>query len=62
MEKKRKNIKESDTDKALAKAGRTRPERPATDLPLAEKDEVKQAEEKLRKRTNNKLSNNKKEE
>lgn len=50
MEKRRKKIPESDTDKALAKAGGSKPEKPKTDSPLAEKDEVKQAEENMRKR------------
>lgn len=42
-----------DTDKALAKAGSVTPRKNKklhTDEPLSEKDEVKQAEEKQRKR------------
>ena len=42
-----------DTDKALAKVGSVTPpknKKPQTDLPLAEKDEVKQAEEEQRQR------------
>lgn len=47
--------KGSDTDKALAKpgTGKTRgkdSKSPETDFPLSEKDEVKQAEERQRKR------------
>jgi hypothetical protein len=50
MEKRRKKISDSDTDKALAKAGNSKPQKSETEQPLAEKDEVKQAEEKMRKR------------
>jgi len=47
-----------DADKDLTKTGRTNPkktghskeESPETDFPLSEKDEVKQAEERQRKR------------
>ena len=54
---KRKRITGTDTDKAMAKAGSSKPDKPATGRlktqePLAEKDEVKQAEENIRKRVN----------
>jgi len=45
MENKRKKIEGSDTDKAIAKVGRSKTDRLKMDEPLAEKDEVKQAEE-----------------
>ncbi|MBB6270487.1 hypothetical protein HDF26_000914 [Pedobacter cryoconitis] len=53
MEKKRKKPSESDTHKAMEKAGGSKPEKPKTDEPLAEKDEVKQAEENMRKHVTN---------
>lgn len=46
---KRKRITGNDTDKVLAKAGSLKPDRLKTQEPLAEKDEVKQAEENMRK-------------
>ncbi|WP_367867942.1 hypothetical protein [Pedobacter sp. WC2423] len=54
---KRKRITGTDTDKAMAKAGSSKPDKPKTGRlktqePLAEKDEVKQAEENIRKRVN----------
>lgn len=59
---KRKRITGNDTDKAMAKVGsskpdklkpdKPKPDRLKTQEPLAEKDEVKQAEEDMRKRTN----------
>ncbi|MBB5646208.1 hypothetical protein [Pedobacter cryoconitis] len=59
---KRKRITGNDTDKAMAKAGsskpgKLKPEKPKPDRlktqePLAEKDEVKQAEDHMRKRIN----------
>jgi|GEM_PF-2155649 len=52
MEKKRKKIHGSDTDKAIAKVGSSDMETLRTDHPLAEKDEVKEAEEAMRKRLN----------
>lgn len=45
MENKRKRIEGSDTDKAIAKVGRSKTNKLKTDKPLAEKDEAKQAEE-----------------
>jgi len=41
---------ESDINSALTKAKSSKSEKPKTDHPLAEKDEVKQAEENMRKR------------
>ena len=54
---KRKRITGTDTDKAMAKAGSSKSDKPQTGRlktqePLAEKDEVKQAEENIRKRVN----------
>lgn len=51
-----------DADKTVKKAGEVKPkktghskeESPETDFPLSEKDEVKQAEERQRKRTTKK--------
>lgn len=50
MKKDRKRIQNNDTDKAFAVVGSSKPEKLKTDEPLAEKDEVKQAEENMRKR------------
>ena len=52
MENKRKKTGKagSDTDRAIAKPGSSKPKELKTDEPLAEKDEVKQAEENLRRR------------
>ncbi|WP_169472392.1 hypothetical protein [Pedobacter hiemivivus] len=50
---KRQKRSDHDTDKALVKVGSVTPpknKKLQTDLPLAEKDEVKQAEEEQRKR------------
>ncbi|MNK04873.1 hypothetical protein D3C87_227460 [compost metagenome] len=50
---KKQKISGQDTDKALAKAGSVSPPKDKklqTDEPLAEKDEVKKAEEEQRKR------------
>lgn len=48
---KKKKNQSSDLDQALAAVGSTKAETPKTEGPLAEKDEVKMAEEDLRKRT-----------
>lgn len=50
MENKRKRAEGSDIDKAIAKAGSVKKEPLKTDEPLSEKDELKKAEEELRKR------------
>jgi hypothetical protein len=47
MKKKRNNA--SDIDHALAAAGSVKSKNPKTEEPIAEKDEVKMAEEALRK-------------
>jgi len=52
MKNKDKFIRDSDIDKALAKAASSNPKKLKTDEPLSEKDEVKQAEEELRQRLN----------
>lgn len=56
--------KASDTDKAIARAGLEAPKKTgkitsdiSPDTIIAEKDEVKKAEEKLRQRTNKKRNN-----
>lgn len=59
---KRKRITDNDTDKAMAKVGSSKPGKSKSDKPkpgklktqepLAEKDEVKQAEDDMRKRIN----------
>ena len=54
MKKKEKTPRSSDMDKALAKAAGGHPKKLQTEEPIAEKDEVKQAEEELRKRLNEK--------
>lgn len=50
MEKKVKKPGNSDIDKALAKLASVSLKNPKTQEPLAEKDELKEAEESLRKR------------
>jgi hypothetical protein len=48
---KKKRNKASDLDHALAAVGSVKFKTPKTEEPIAEKDEVKMAEEALRKRT-----------
>jgi hypothetical protein len=52
MEKKVKKSRQSDTDRALAKVATVNLKKNRTQEPLAEKDEVKQVEENLRRRLN----------